>query len=101
MKVIDFIEKFTGTIDVYDNYVEELGTAYCGEKLTEAGKEHFAEALELPIDHFDTSVLVIQVDAKGLSEKEVEHRLEIVKDLFESIAGACSATDWDKWFTEE
>ena len=64
MKVIDFIEKFTGTIDVYDNYVEELAIAYCGEKLTEAGKERFAEALELPVEHFDTDILVIEVDIK-------------------------------------
>ena len=101
MKVIDFIEKFTGTIDVYDNYVEELGIAYCGEKLTKAGKENFAEALQLPIDHFDTEVVVLQIDEKGLDENTVEHRLEIAKELFESIAGMCSASDWDKWFTEE
>lgn len=101
MKVIYFIEKFTVTIDVYDNYVEELGIAYCGEKLTKAGKEHFAEALQLPIDHFDTEVVVLQIDEKGLDEKTVEHRLEIAKELFESIAGMCSASDWDKWFTEE
>ncbi len=101
MKVIDFIEKFTGTIDVYDNYVEELAIAYCGEKLTNAGKEHFAEALELPIDHFDTEVVVIAVDEKGLDEKTVEHRLEIAKDLFESMAGCCSETEWDEWFVEE
>ncbi|MBE5757596.1 MAG: hypothetical protein E7345_01515 [Clostridiales bacterium] len=101
MKVIDFIEKFTGTIDVYDNYVEELSIAYCGEKLTEVGKEHFAKALQLPIDHFDTEILVIAVDEKGLSENEVEERLALAKDLFESIAGGCSASDWDKWFSEE
>lgn len=101
MKVIDFIEKFTGTIDVYDNYTEELSIAYCGEKLTEAGKKHFAEALQLPINHFDTEVLVIEIDSKELSDSQVEHRLKIAKELFESIAGMCSATEWDKWFTEE
>lgn len=101
MKVIDFIEKFTGTIDVYDNYTEELGVAYSGEKLTKAGKEHFAEALQLPIDHFDTEVVVLEIDAKGLDEKTVEHRLAIAKELFESIAGMCSASEWDEWFTEE
>lgn len=101
MKVIDFIEKFTGAIDVTDNYTEELGVAYCGEKLTEAGKKHFAEALQLPIDHFDTDILVIEVDSKGLTSNQSEHRLEIAKELFESIAGMCSAAEWDKWFTEE
>ncbi len=101
MKVIDFIEKFTGTIDVYDNYVEELAIAYCGEKLTEAGKERFAEALELPVEHFDTDILVIEVDIKGLDEKTVEHRLEIAKDLFTSIAGYCSESEWEMWFTKE
>ncbi len=101
MKVIDFIEKFTGTIDVTDNYTEELGVAYCGEKLTEAGKKRFAEALQLPIDHFDADILVIEVDSKGLTSNQSEHRLEIAKELFESIAGMCSAAEWDKWFTEE
>ena len=67
MKVIDFIEKFTGTIDVYDNYTEELSIAYCGEKLTEAGKKHFAEALQLPIDHFDTENALISRTQKATS----------------------------------
>lgn len=101
MKIKDFIEKFTGTIDVCDNYCEELGIAYCGEKLTEEGKNHFAEALELEVAHFDNEVLVVKVDEKGIVADEAEHRLEIARDLFESIAGTCAAEDWDKWFTEE
>ncbi len=101
MKVVDFIEKFTGTIDVYDNYTGELHIAYCGEKITAEGKEHFAEALQLEVDHFDANILVIKVDEKGLDEKDAEHRLEIVKNLFQSIAGMCPARDWDKWFNSE
>ena len=101
MKVIDFIENFTGTIDVYDNYVEELSVAYCGEKLTEAGKKHFAEALELPIDHFDTEICVIKVDEDGQSQSESERKLNLAIDLFSAIAGDCKASDWDLWFTEE
>ena len=69
--------------------------------ITAEGKEHFAEALQLEIDNFDTNILVIKVNEKGLDEKITEHRLETAKELFQSMAGYCSESDWDKWFKSE
>ena len=100
MKVKDFIEVFNGSVDVTDNYTEELYIAYCGEKLTEAGAEHFKEALELEVESISTDIVVIKVSVKYLDEEACEHNLEIAKDLFESIAGYCSEEDWDEWFKD-
>lgn len=99
--VKDFISVFDGTIDVYDNYTEELGIAYCGEKLTPEGEKHFAEALRLPIERIDNEMLVVAVNAPGQSEKETERKLQIAKDFFESAAGFCTSKDYDKWFKED
>lgn len=97
----DFIEVFDGTVDVYDNYTEELGIAYCGEKLTPEGEAQFAAALKLPIQQIRNDIVIIAVDAVGQSPKETEKKLLLAKDFFESAAGLCSATDYDKWFKEE
>jgi len=37
----------------------------------------------------------------GLSDKEIEKRLSIAKDFFESAAGCCCADNYDKWFKEQ
>lgn len=98
MTVRDFIKVCDGEFDVYDNYTEELAIAYCGEKLTAAGEEYFKEALDLEIIAIDRERVIVGVDAPNLKEKDVEHRLEKAKELFESMAGYCSESDWDKWF---
>ena len=101
MTIKDFIEVFNDTVDVYDNYCEELCVAYCGEKLTPEGEKHFAEALNLPVIEIRSDVVIVGVNMPGLSEKSVEKRLAIAKEFFESVAGQCSAPDWDKWIVSE
>lgn len=91
--------------DVYDDYTEELGIAYCGTKLTKEGYKHFAEALELPVSNIYRNVdgeietVIIGVDAG--TDRECEHRLKIAIELFYGMAGYCPCEDWDKWFKED
>ena len=101
MKIKDFIEVFSGDIDVVDNYTEELYIAYCGEHLTPEGEEHFAEALELQIEEIRSDLVIIMVDHEEFTDEEAEHNLKIAKELFESMAGYCDADDWDKWFESQ
>lgn len=100
MTIKEFLDVYEDDIGVYDNYCEELGIAYCGNKLTSAGEEHFAEALALPVIEIRKDVAIIGVDMPGLKTKEIEHRLKIAKDFFESAAGYCSAENYDRWFQE-
>ena len=84
-------------MDVYDNVCEELAIAFDGpQKLTEEGKNHFAEVLEyevmLKYNGADT-VAIVDVD-----EDDWEDRLERARELFEGMAGYCSMEDYDKWF---
>jgi len=99
--VRQFLKVYTGDIDVYDNYCEELGIAYCGDSvaLTDKGEKHFAEALELPVIEIHDNA-IIGVDMLGLTEKEIEKRLKQAKELFHSLAGECSEKDYDLWFKE-
>ena len=98
MKVREFIE-LPIDIDVYDNVCEELGIAYCGAyKLTDVGEAKFGEVMDLDIEvneQFDYAVVDVD-DKEGLWQ----HKLHIAKEFFESIAGYCTYTDFDKWFIE-
>jgi len=85
-------------VDVYDDYDERLGVAFCGPMaLTDNGMEKFADALDLPvtlIEYSDSApVAVVHVD------DDVE-RLNLVTELFDSLAGMCYYKDYDRWFKE-
>lgn len=83
-------------IDVVDDVTEELCVAFCGKAaLTDAGRERFKDALDLPV----------QIDISGANAVAIillndrddwERMLRLVSDLFYSLAGFCS--DWEKWF---
>lgn len=95
MKVRDLI-KMDVDIDVYDDYDERLGIAYCyGYKLTEEGEKQFGNALKLDVeikDGFGGAVALVHC-TRG-------REAQWAKDFFESLAGWCSCKDFDKWFKE-
>jgi hypothetical protein len=88
-------------IDVYDNVTEELAVAFCGPmELTDRGLAHFADVLDYTVeiisgDSYDYAV----VDVNDPEDEDIwERKLEAAKELFEGMAGLCSATDYDLWF---
>lgn len=83
--------------DVYDNVCEELAIAFCGPmELTDEGREHFADALTLPVELTSECALV---DVDG-PEGEWQKKLRAAKRLFGAAAGFCSKTSYDRWFKE-
>lgn len=77
--------------DVYDDYDERLGIAFCsGYTLTPIGEKVFEKALNLPISSIRYGVCIIHC--------ETGKEASIARDFFESIAGYCSTSDFDKWF---
>lgn len=101
MKVKDLLEMEID-IDVYDNVCEELAIAFCGAiKLTEEGGRHFANVLEYDVKILENSFLgdvaIVNVDdEEGIWQK----KLEGAKELFYSLAGYCSSTDYERWFID-
>lgn len=83
-------------IDVYDNLTEKLGIAFCGPiELTEEGMKKFGDLLDYKVNlnkRKDWEWAVVEVS----TEKEVNRLCE----LFESLAGYCSESDYDKWFKD-
>ncbi|MBP5461938.1 MAG: hypothetical protein J6Y20_07425 [Lachnospiraceae bacterium] len=95
MKVRDLIQQEID-IDVYDDVCEELGIAFCGPaKLTEAGEKKFADVLELPVE-IKRDYAVVGIDDPD--DKVWKARLKKAKLLFNSLAGYCSVSDFEKWF---
>ena len=95
MKVYELFEKEID-IDVYDNVCEELGVAFCGPmELTEEGKKHFAEALNYDVDIVADDVAIVDVDGDDWEDKLFE-----AIQLFESAAGMCCNSNYEKWFKE-
>lgn len=97
MTVRDLLEMDVD-IDVYDNVCESLAIAFIGPaKLTPAGQEEFAEALDFGV-HLMGDHAVVEVDGpEGVWQK----RLRMAKHLFNSLAGYCHSADYDRWFVEE
>lgn len=101
MKVKDLL-KMEIDVDVYDNVCEELAIAFSGAiKLTEEGRKHFANVLEYDVNILENpflgQVAIVDIDDKeGIWQK----KLEGAKELFYSLAGYCSSTDYDRWFVD-
>ena len=102
MKTVrDLLENYEeiGDIDVYDDYDERIGIAYCGTQLTEKGKEKFKEVLDFPISVADECV-VIQTDGMG-TDKEIERKLNLAYAMFYGMAGYCPMTEYDELFYDD
>lgn len=102
MKVRDLLKQDID-IDVYDNVTEELAVAFCGPmELTEAGLRRFGEVLDYEAKLTNKGGYIyalIDVDDPE-DEDGWERRLELAKELFEGMAGMCSATDYELWFKD-
>ena len=91
-------------IDVYDDVCEELGIAFCGsQELTEEGKREFADIMEYqviinPHSYGGYPAAIICIDDPD--DAVWKHRLSRVKLFFESAAGYCPESDYEKWFGE-
>lgn len=99
MKVRELL-KLEIDIDVYDNVCEELGIAFCGPvELTKEGREHFRESLEYDVEldnipgPYAGIIGVVDIDCD-----EWEEKLKKAKELFYSMAGYCSVSEYEKWF---
>ncbi len=91
-------------IDVYDDVCEEIGIAFCGPcSLTEEGEKEFADIMDYPVEINPTSyggfpAAIVLIDDPD--EAVWNERLEKAKRFFESAAGYCACSDYDRWFTE-
>ena len=98
MKVRDLIEQDVD-IDVYDDVCDGIGIAFCGPlKLTEQGKEKFAEVLGYNVKLECDEVAIICIDDPA--DYVWEARLEKATEFFEAAAGYCADSDYHKWFVE-
>lgn len=100
MKVSEFI-KMEIDIDVYDDVCEELSIAFCGPcKLTDEGKRHFAEVLEYDIELHNNGAYIVGIVHVDAPDGVWESRLEKAKEFFDSFAGFCPISDYERWFAE-
>lgn len=102
MSVRDFLN-LSEDIDVYDNYTEELGIAFCGPMyLTPEGEKEFSKILDFEIeiirDYHYADVAIINVDSPV--EEVAEKNLKLAIKFFHSLAGYCAEEDYEKWFIE-
>ncbi len=96
--VAEWLKQYDGSadIDVYDDYVSELGIAYCGAQVTEEGKKHFADALSLLIEEERKPGEVPTAWVHVTTGKELKAAIE----FFNAAAGYCSDENYKKWFYE-
>lgn len=89
-------------IDVYDDYTEELGIAFCGPvELTEEGQKYFEPVLNLNVamvmDYTGyTDYGVVEIDELD----NPEEALDMLCKLFNGLAGYCSDSLYKLWFKE-
>ena len=87
-------------IDVYDDVCEELGIAFCGpQPLTPEGQEHFKEVMEYNVSIHNNGCETIALVCIDDPETKIwKKRLRKAIEFFESAAGYCACSDYDKWF---
>lgn len=97
MEVREFIKRDID-VDVVDDVCESLCIGFVGPQgLTEAGKRHFEDALDLKIElDEEESTAVVLIDGPGWKAK-----LRAAKELFVSAAGYCPESDYNHWFADE
>ena len=85
-------------IDVFDDCTEDLSIGFVGPvKLTDYGKEHFSEALELPVEiEDDGTTAIVCVSNRG----DWSERLNLATELFQAAAGYCSEATYARYFKE-
>lgn len=86
-------------IDVYDADTDGIGIAYCGPTgLTAAGAEYFKDVLDYEVEFVDGTyagdIAVVHIP----DNVDYDEMLEKTEELFGSLAGYCSESDWDNWF---
>lgn len=92
-------------IDVYDDVCESLAIAFCGPcNLTEEGQKEFAEVMDYEVQinqhsYGDMQAAIILVDDP--EDKVWKARLRKAKKFFESAAGYCACSDYDRWFKDD
>lgn len=104
MKVKDFIKQEI-SVDVVDDVCEELYIAFDGPlHLTDAGKEHFAYALELEVEMHSPCpgdiLAIVHVDDEFFHDEMWEYNLEKATEFFWAAAGYCAEDDYKKWFDD-
>lgn len=90
-------------IDVYDDVCEELGIAFCGpQPLTPEGEKKFADIMDYEVTFVNGCyghVAIVSVDDPD--EKVWQKKLAKAKKFFDSAAGYCPCSEYEKWFGED
>lgn len=91
-------------IDVYDDVCEELSIAFCGPQLlSEEGEKEFADIMDYeveinPISYGGFPAAIVKVDDPD--EAVWQERLKKAKRFFDSAAGYCPCSEYDRWFRD-
>jgi hypothetical protein len=95
MKVRDLVKMPDMDLDVCTDMTDDEISAFVSCELTEEGERHFAEVLDCDCEITeDQSYVIVSVgDSLPLNRK--------VRIFFNSMAGYCSCSNWDKWFKSE
>lgn len=103
MTIRDLIQQEVD-IDVYDDVCEELAIAFCGPQLlTKEGEKEFSDIMDYEVTLHNPcswcTVAIVHVDDPD--EAVWTKRLEKAKKFFDSAAGYCSCSDYDRWFGKD
>ena len=84
-------------IDVYDDYDESIGIAFCGPvELTTEGEKEFSDVLDTAITYMPSPYDYIVVHVN-----DDEKKLNKLNKLFNALAGFCSVENYEKWIKED
>jgi len=99
--------------DIYENIADQIGIYYeTGTQLTDAGKQHFKQALDVPIDYICKDLIIIDtetfakkreinLDGYSFEDHDVPPFVQNLIDLFWAVAGYCSISESKTWFGED
>ena len=106
MKLRDILTKETwekyGDLDICNDVTEDMGHAWCGTLLTDEGRKHFKEALDVEAGiewyaGYEEYVIELKLDQYGDSWSRKGRK---AYRLFADMCGYCTEEEYDTWFDD-
>lgn len=90
-------------VDILNDYLDADIPAFVGPQgLTEAGKQHYKEVLDLEIELDSSSnPRWAEIKLNNYPEEEADRLFDAAYNFFADAAGYCSVKEYEKYFKEE
>lgn len=90
-----------GDMDVYNDCIDDMASAWCGTQMTKAGLEHYGDDLLSTEIEIDETCCGCSIECKIDDCPDYSKRWRKIKALFDEAAGYLGVEEYDMWFIDD